>query len=385
MANVTSPASPASSAGVPRKRVRLRAELLLLLISCLMCFLALEIYVRLTWAGQWYLPAKYMRDDTVFSYMFKPNLDIPFTNADGVTSRIITNERGFRGPTMAQIADKPFRIVSIGDSFAQGSGINANEHAMTRFAENYAKAHPERGVALANVNCGGWSPDDYLFAYLTEVLPTGCELVVLSIFPRNDILPQGYRRTTTPSRDGPEFLTPSIWSNLKPKFFQWAKARIYGSALFNRVAIQMGIALTAFDRFNPDMEYQRKEWDTTFFYLDAIVKAVREHGSEIVILSYPTSMQVNTGRAIDEASFDSHMPEKMLAEFCRTHSVPFISPLDTLVAKNAKQDLYFPTDHHLSAKGHDVLLGVLEEQLTPIVDAQSEKRSKPPAAAPAAK
>ena len=372
-----SPAAPppprAPAKARPRRKASWRAKLLLLTISLLICLTIFEIYARLAGSQQWRVPADALRQDSVFSYMYKPNIDFDVPVTDGGTFHLRTNDRGFRGPTLASIADRPFKVVSIGDSFGMGWGIQESEHGVTRFFDAYSKAHPERGVALATIACGGWSPDDYLFAFTTEVLPTKVDLVVVSVFPGNDILPRDYRRTTTPSRvesADPAAQKMPWW---QPRLFGFVKLRLSGSMTFSRLAIRLGHVPEAFRRYGTDLESQHKDWDATYFYLDELVRAVRGSGAEVAILCYPSSIEVGAAETIDAAGFDHRMPEKMLGEFCQKRSVRLITLLDDLRAAKGPSP-FFPLDRHLNTTGHEILLKALDKQLTPVVDELCAKK-----------
>jgi len=53
-----------------------------------------------------------------------------------------------------------------------------------------------------------------------------------------------------------------------------------------------------------------------------------------------------------------------------------ITLLDGLAARNQKQDLYYPKDRHMTARGSEVAAEVLRDKLGPIVDARWAERAE---------
>lgn len=92
-------------------------------ISLLLSFLLLEAYVRLTYTAQWNIPRSAVREPGIFSARMRPDHDADITLLDGATFHVRTNARGFRGPLVSSIANKPLRVISLGDSFTFGWGI----------------------------------------------------------------------------------------------------------------------------------------------------------------------------------------------------------------------------------------------------------------------
>ena len=366
--SATAPHAPPRPTG-RRRKPSWRAKLLLVAFACGLCLLTLEVILRATWSGQWTLPKEFMLPESVFTYQFKPNIDLTIPIADSGTFPVRTNARGFRGPTVADLASKDLRIVAIGDSFAFGWGIRQEDLGLVRAVDAFANAHPDRSVGLAHVAMGGWGPDDYLYAYMTEVLPADIDVLVLGVFPGNDILPLNHSRSTTPTPHPPANSAPSLLTRLRPKVYDFAKSQISGSMLFNRLAIRMGTVPDSFKRFATDIDAQNAEWATTFFYLDQLFSRAKGRGVEVVVLCYPSSIQISAAATIDAAGLDHTMPERVLGAFCASRQVRFIEMAGDLTAAAASApDLYFKIDRHLTAKGHDVVTRVLERELNPILD-----------------
>jgi hypothetical protein len=135
----------------------------------------------------------------------------------------------------------------------------------------------------------------------------------------------------------------------------------------------------AYALFDPDMTRQRALWDTSFFYIEAIHDAVRRNGGRLVLLLYPSILQVNTRTALDDAGYDHAAPERVVRAFCEEKGIDLVTPLDALIeAARTRKDLFFIEDRHLTVRGNEVTARVLDERLTPILDRAWAERTGPP-------
>jgi hypothetical protein len=360
----------------PKRLRRLGKKLALLAASVLVALVVLEIFVRLTWTD-----ARWVTDDArvapgVFSARMKANTAFDFPFSDGGSYHVETNARGFPGPTVDSIASKPLKLVSIGDSFTFGWGLSLEQLCTSKFVTRYRASHPDRDLGHAIVATPGWGPRDYLFAFETEVAASKPDVVLLGFFADNDVMSPTFARYAHAS-DAPSSSTvtpaPSrpLWRTL-----DWARVQFGGSLTAAKWKLWLGVHSETYAIFEKDEARQRGAWATTLYYLAALDAAVRANGARLVILSYPSMLQVDATEVLDEGGFDSAMPDRMLASFCKEHAIEFIPLLDRLKAADGDRDLYFRKDRHIAAKGHEVVAQVLAERLAPILDWAWAERSK---------
>jgi hypothetical protein len=358
------PAQPARP-GVSRFR-EVGKKVLALGISLGISFLILEVYARATWSSPLHIPREAVRTPGIFSFRLKVDNDTWFDRADGGKFHMITNARGFRGPLVSSMADKPLKVLSLGDSFTLGWGVDLEQHSMARFVTDYRHAHPDRDVGHTYVSCGGWDPKDYYFGYMTEARETKPDVVVLGVFSGNDVMPASAPRILDPSQAP---FVDTLPESDQPFFrsFDWVRAQLSGSLLVAKLRAKHSKP-AAYALFDPDMDKQKKDWDTTFFYIKAIDDAVRKDGGHLVVLLYPSMLQVNTPTALDDAGYDHAMPERVVGAFCQENHIDLIRPLEALIAKNRHNDAYFLKDRHLTERGNEIVAEVLTEQLSPVLD-----------------
>jgi hypothetical protein len=349
-------------------------KLLLFASSFAVCFLVLEIYVRTTWQPGWHIPKEAVRAPGIFSTRMKADVEVDIPLVDGGSFHVKTNARGFRGPLVSEIADRPLRVVSLGDSYTFGWGLALEDHGMARFVATYRAAHPDRDVGHAYVACASWDPKDYYYAYLTEASAAHPDLVVLGVFSGNDSMPADAPRVLDPAQAVSVEKVPDPPSALF-RSLGWLEVQL-ASNLF---AAQVGFRArgdAAFALFDRDPERQRKLWDTSFFYLRALHEAVRRDGGRLAILLYPSLLQVEAKDQLERAGYDHAMPEKVLGELCREQGIELVTLLDALERNDQKRDLFFPKDRHLAARGNEVAAAVLGEELGPVLDRLWDAKAK---------
>jgi hypothetical protein len=348
-------------------------KLLLLASSFAFCCLVLEIYVRATWQPEWHIPREAVRTPGIFSARMKTDVEVDIPLLDGGSFHVKTNARGFRGPLVREIADKPLKVISLGDSYTFAWGLALDDHCMTRFMGSYHRAHPDRDVGHAYVACGSWDPKDYYYAYLTEASAARPDLVVLGVFTGNDVMPADAPRLLDPAQAASVETLPDPPRPLV-RSLDWLRTQL-ASNLF---AVQLGLRgehqAAAFALFDRDRERQRVLWDTSFFYIEALHEAVRRDGGRLAILLYPSLLQVDDKDRLERAGYDHAMPEKVLGEFCKDRGIELITLLDALEQHNQRRDLFFPKDRHLTARGSEIAAAVLGDELGPLVDRLWEQR-----------
>jgi hypothetical protein len=367
------------------KARELGKKLLLLAASFAFSFLVLEIYVRATWESQWHIPKEAVRTPGIFNARMKTDVEVDIPLMDGGTFHVKTNARGFRGPLVSTLDDRPLKVLSLGDSFMFAWGLALEDHCMTRFMGAYRAAHPDRDVGHAYVACGSWDPKDYYFAYLTEASAHKPDLVVLGVYTGNDVMPNDSPRWLDPAQAPvveklPE--PPRPWL----RSIDWLGVQLSSNLFAAQVGFRAKHKSSAFALFENDMDRQRKLWDTSFFYIDALHEAVKKDGGRLALLLFPSLVQVSAREQLDRAGYDHGAPERVVGAFCKEKGIDFIPILDELIEadkKSGKHDLFFPKDRHLTARGNEVAAGVLAARLGPIVDRMWAERAGKAAPAPA--
>ena len=111
------------------------------------------------------------------------------------------NARGFRGP---EFSDKPapgvLRGVVIGDSFAFGSGVEAEHTIAASLQRTLSQRWPQRTIEVLNLGIGGDALPSHLAVYDAAMATLHPDFVVLCITGSNDLTTeddQAFRRART--------------------------------------------------------------------------------------------------------------------------------------------------------------------------------------------
>ncbi len=345
-------------------------RLALMAFSLLVSFGALECYARLTFENQWQIPREVVQPPGVYSLRMKADAESDLRTMDGTTFHVRTNPDGFRGPTVASLRQKPLRVISLGDSYMFGWGVELQDQAMARAVSRYAAAHPAEDLGHAWVATVSWDPRDYYFAYREFAAAAKPQLVVVGLFTGNDVMPSDGLRTLE-RRDLPVVSTIPERPVATIRSIDWLRAELSSSPLVARLRARQAPA--SYAMFDKDLASQQRVWDTTFFYLRALQDAVAKDGGTLVVVLYPSMLQVATPEALREAGYDADMPEKVMTAFAHERQLTLITLLDGLRAGNGNHDLFFSRDRHLTTKGHAIASGIVLEQLTPVLHAAWEK------------
>jgi hypothetical protein len=343
------------------------ANLVLLATSLLLMFVLCEVVARVTEVRHWYIPREARLVGGIFTFRFKPSIDFMMDVADVGQVRIVTNSDGFRGPTLKETSQKPLSIVSIGDSFSFGWGLEIEQHSMALVTDEYMRRHPEREIGHAWIAAPAWGPSDYYYAYMMLVRPHDPDLIVVGFFAGNDVLPENTLPVLDPLR-APR--NDVLGAEHRPWLvsYQWARTRLTSSLSLAKLALRLGHLPATFVRFERDIEKQRTLWAPTFAYLRALADQARANHAQLVLVSWPSLAQVSFPEALDDAGLDHAMPDRLLAEFCASNGIEFIPLLEPMQEANVDDDLIWKIDRHPTARGQRVVAAHLAGRLAPILD-----------------
>lgn len=363
-----------SSSAPVRNKLRLLALRIGLVIAALgLCLVLVEVGVRLVWRPSVFRIDRrhYESEPWPYSFRFIPNqrITIPIPEVRGGDLVVDLNAHGFRGPDLDDVARRRVRIASIGDSFTFGWGLpDFADQCVVGFVDAYRRAHPRADVGLAVVAEPGWGVSDYLFAYLEIARKIRPQLVIVGFFCGDDIAAPGTIASVGAGRP-PDKPWSRSGSWLRLATLDWVRAQVRGSPNLTKLALALGVRpasdLLRFLRAEPPPVPQM--WSETLAMLSALNEAVRRDGGRLVIVSYPSLIQVFAHEQLDDERFNYRRIDERLAAFCDANGIVFVPFLSSLIA-DGKLDLYFAKDRHLTPRGQRVCRDVLLAELGPILD-----------------
>jgi hypothetical protein len=279
-----------------------------------------------------------------------------------------TNGQGFRGqaewPSTAE-------IVVVGDSWVFGYGVNDDETWISRLAARLSKS------TVVNLGLIGAGPAQYLRVYRTYGVPLEPRLVIVGLFPGNDIADQalfdawlragspgnydvwrffrgdlGGSMRSTLSRSRVLFLAREAWKLRGTRF----AGRTFSFPDGSRLHLAPGILSASTARAHPG--------DPAFDRVVGLLREFRDeagrHGSRILVLLFPTKERIYLPLLGDT-------PPELVQPFITELRALGMDMLDlTPVFRRharAGERLYFDVDGHINLAGNRVLSDTLLQHL----------------------
>jgi lysophospholipase L1-like esterase len=104
----------------------------------------------------------------------------PYSHATFFRSHIKINNRGFRGPDVAEVKGSAYRIVALGESTTFGATINAEDKPWPEVLEQIIREHlkPVRPVEVINAGISAITLPDNLSRLPLEILPLKPDMII---------------------------------------------------------------------------------------------------------------------------------------------------------------------------------------------------------------
>lgn len=316
------------------------------------------------------------------SYRLRPNLDLT-AKFGGKTIVIKTNAHGMRWREVS-VSKPPTsrRIAFMGDSFTFGQWADSIEESFVRvFEDRMAPA----GVEALNFGVPGYGLLDVELLIREQVLQFWPDSIVLMFYNGNDLLdtylgPDRY----SVNKSGDLVTNSEVVDRRIPEEFR-PKARAFSESLKEQVYVarQLNAGLDALFRGGQPPAPQRKTedkfytsdlfWSRTRYpefavraresTLDALARIAilcRQKHVELRIAAIPSMAQVRLPTE-SGGEYRNDLPQRYLAEFAASHSVPFLDLLPGLVAhvRESGAEIYYPVDGHFNNEGHRIAGGLL--------------------------
>lgn len=329
----------------PRRRRQI--ALLLAIFSLLLAFGAVEVVFRLrptplTYVSMRQLPQHLcMRPDPVLQYRHREGFRGTLVNAEYRT-RIEINSRGLREREISldRVTGKP-RILVLGDSFAFGMGVEAEE-ALPRQLENRIP-----GTEVLNAGCSGWSTRQEYDFLRTDGMAFRPDLVLL-VFCENDPVENSFQY---------RFQNGRLLSSEEPAGGLAAADRWWASHSAAYVILRHVVRKLS-GRVPTGTTEQ--DWAEEDRLLSKISAECRNAGARLVVLSVP-------GRGPDGVPKSQHW-DRDLRETCDRQGVPLIDPLSEFLLSPPNRPIGFRLDDHWTQWGHEAAAAAAASAISPMLE-----------------
>jgi hypothetical protein len=320
----------------------------------------------------------------VRGYTLAASFCAPYNGAD-YQSEVCTNGHGLRerevecGPTDAT------RILVLGDSFAFGAGVEA-EQALPRQIETVLRSRmPEQEWEVINAGVPGYGTDQEL-ALLDEIGALYApDIVVLALFAGNDVsdnaiggatrrsVRSGYLYDLVRAREKavahPVSGPVTSWLALHSRFYVFVRTLVDSFAW--QSAERLPVPKEHLDalRRDPSQAYEEGMAVTETLLLSMEERSEALDATFLVVV-IPSAVQVDdmlwenvlAGIGADASAFDRGLPARWLGEFGRSAGINVLS-LRPVFLSGAAKGAYYAHDIHWTARGHAVAAQAVAQTL----------------------
>lgn len=323
---------------------------LLLIITLLTLFILAEGVTRLIMPNMVKLRLMHKPDEKL-GYRMVPNYEMTHQTSD-FTASVKINSEGLRDHEYPPEKDpKVFRVLTLGDSFTFGVGVNLDE-SYPKVLEALLNRRPIHGgvrkYEVINAGVEGYgTTQEYI--YLGELLRRfSPELVIVGLHS-NDV---------TDVMEG----IPSATSKNKLKNRFYFLSYLRGLQLISYKAFGIGVNKRLFEiyryPYSPKLE---RALQMTKDYLVNIRDHSKSSGAKTLIVIIPSSIELDKsewekkgfGRLYTDDFFAGNMGRfsETFTEFGRVSDIPTL-PLLPILRSSKVRPLYFAQDAHWTKEGH---------------------------------
>lgn len=284
-------------------------------------------------------------------YFNRPYLNKTFQDKE-YQVKYKTNAQGFRigSEDDPEILVEECDWLFIGDSYTQGAQVDYDGLFTTKLFDNY----PDK--IIVNAGISGLGIIDEYYYYINEGKKLKADKVFLQLCNFNDFM-KVEKRT-------------SGLSDYLMHYSNFARFILYDFKYSNPAELPLGRWTEPFypdQRSNIDYniffkkqsERKKKDLENFRIYLKKFAKAVKDNGSELILLQIPTKEQVSykylnevlSDFDIDINDLDMRLPNSFLSTLSKENKIKHIDLLDDFI--NSEIPLFFDFDEHLNLAGHE--------------------------------
>jgi hypothetical protein len=347
-------------------------------------------------------PGGFYEADPPGRYRLSPGYRGRIYNRAEYDNEIRINRQGLRGDEIADDADGSERILTIGDSFVFGVGVEDTE----TFASLVAQSIDSDGSTAEGLNAGIPAfgvPDavSWLARHGVGLMP---DVVILAIFQGNDLVDASPDQEEILLVDG--LLVPGksagglkAWLHRHSHLYVLLKSLLEQPG-FMPLRAKLGLGEPWKTRVLREefSVYKRSAAEelvpaiqATDRALGELAQLAEEHGFFLMSVLIPSEIQVDPDRwrvgldslDLDPGDYDPGAPTKIFDELLAKHSIPRIDLVPPFAKRIADgEELYFLLDRHWTTGGHRLAADEIGAFLARVAESGQEENS--PAESPEA-
>jgi len=314
--------------------------------------------------------------DPDIQFAMRPNATTELGRRD-FRIRVKTNALGFRDENREPRGDA-LRILSVGDSFTFGWGVERAQTFQARMERLQSAAASRGGRKIEVINAGvpGYNLYQYLLALETKGWRVDPDIVLVGLFVQNDLADNIVTREWLDRKKKglvkkDEKTGLEGWLDKHSQGYVWLRVKYKSSYRLQRTWYKLTRRFTHQEEeakyrnllvfrkpVPPDME---TEWKLSEEILLRMRDAVGARGKRLLVVLFPSELQAvraEWDKAVrDEKmspdTFDLDSANGRLAGFCGREGIALLDLLPGFRrVTESGATLYLPSDHHWNPRGH---------------------------------
>lgn len=320
-----------------------------------------------------------------------PNSNAQFTQRDfSYIQRV--NNLGMRGVDRSiEKRPKTIRIVTLGDSFTMGKGVEDYDTfsvGIERILNKRLAACPsELTVEVLNGGVDSYAPILSYIQLKRDIAPLAPNIIIHNLDVSDLVQEAAYRRIAEYSADGDIVGVPQRdvrSQSLTDRARTWVEKHMYLTRLllyyanrafgFKNLSVRDVVTQVNFEvaahTLQGDTVDRDRQWADLFDSLVRLRDLARSIGADYLLTTYPWGHQVNDREWIPgrygfmpEGAKVSDVSLQRVQAFASANEVAYFDLLPAFQGYQGGAPLYFRHDNHMTATGHEVMASKLSDFL----------------------
>jgi lysophospholipase L1-like esterase len=275
------------------------------------------------------------RSDPAFGYVMRRNIALPFVFG----THLVTNSLGLRDHEFGPKGSREFRILSLGDSYALGFGVELEQSYSKVLERELNRQLPATKFSVIDAGVEGYGTQQIIMSFERLRPQLHPDFVLATFVAGNDV----YDNATFEKR-----LRTHVNTALGP-----LGRHLHTVRLLLRVTFPLWFFWANRDTDNIERTIELlREMESNF----------REAGLPYLILIIPARHQIQPRvepvvKVLVDLGFENLVfrQNRRVIDHFQSAGVPFIDLWPALAATNRKAPVSFTDDSHLNSLGHEVI------------------------------
>ncbi len=335
-----------------------KKEIILFLITTLICFVILEIIVR----ASWYPPQDkgYPKElhiiDEILGYKLKSNYNGNFPMSLYQDKNIVVNSFGLRDSEKNYSKNVELRILGLGDSVTFGSGVNNNEtylYILQKYLE-------EEKLSAETINAGvsGYELSQEYNFYKKEGYKYHADIVTLGIVlndinePNISLIKMNMKVFGYHDRPQDKVSTKIIKNICQSCVFFYSLINNYNQIYFREIYSKWS---------------EKKAYNLFKSRIIELNNNLTEENKKLVLIVFPYTQQFANGYNLGK------YPQEKIKDIADEENITLIDLLPYLDVEDYEKYYLYGDNLHLNEEGNKLVAQVISKKIVTLIDNHTSK------------